>query len=137
MDKIQWDESYSVSNQEIDDQHKEWIAIFNRFHNLLLSPGKEGIKSLATDCLKAMGDYAEYHFAFEEEYLRKINYPGLFEHRRLHKDFANQIYQYNRALNKGEMLLNSEIMKIVRSWLVDHILKEDKKYSLYAESKPL
>lgn len=133
MDKIQWDESFSVKNQEIDDQHKEWISIFNRIHNILLSSKEEELRSISSDCLKAMNDYAEYHFRFEEEYLRKINYPELFEHRRLHKDFASQLYQSKRAVDEGEVLLNSKIIKIIRNWLVDHILVEDKKFSLYAE----
>lgn len=133
MGKIQWDESYSVNNQEIDDQHKKWIAIFNRMHNILLSSGQEELKTIASESLKAMSDYAEYHFKSEEEYLRRINYPELFEHRRLHRDFASQIYQYNRDINNGEMILNTEIIKIIREWLTHHILKEDKKYCIYAE----
>ncbi|MBA3013912.1 MAG: bacteriohemerythrin [Proteobacteria bacterium] len=133
MDKIRWDESYSVNNQEIDDQHKEWIVIFNRMHNVLLSSGPEELKTVGGEILKAMNDYAEYHFKFEEEYLRRINYPELFEHRRLHRDFATQIYQFNREVNKGEIILSTDIIKMIRDWLVHHILQEDKKYGLYAE----
>ena len=132
MDTIQWDESYSVKNQAIDDQHKEWIAIFNRLHNALLSSEQEALKTISGDCLKAMNDYAEYHFTFEEEYLKQIDYPGLLEHRRLHRDFASQIYQYHRSVNQGEIILNTALIKIIRTWLVNHILKEDKKYALYA-----
>jgi hemerythrin len=29
MAHIEWDESYSVHNAAIDEQHKKWIAIFN------------------------------------------------------------------------------------------------------------
>ena len=82
-----------------------------------------------------MHDYAEYHFKFEEEYLSKIAFPNISEHRRLHKDFANQIYQYQRSIKDGELVLNTELVQIITDWLFSHIQKEDKKYSNYLENK--
>ncbi len=134
MSKIEWDESYSVNNKEIDEQHKEWIAIFNKLHVALLSDDPKSLDFAGVDSLKAMYDYAEYHFNFEEQYLSKINYPDLVAHRRLHKDFASKIYQYNKDINQGTIVLNTEIIKIIKDWLVEHILKEDKKYSVSADS---
>lgn len=135
MNEIEWDESYSVKNQEIDDQHKEWIAIFNRLHNAMLSDKKEGYETIGANALQAMLDYTEHHFALEEEYLCKINYPELVPHRRLHRDFSSQIYQYNEAILQRELILNTQIIKIIKDWLVYHIREEDKKYSVYAESR--
>ena len=37
MPKIEWDDSFSVNNIEIDDQHKKWIEIFNKMHESLMS----------------------------------------------------------------------------------------------------
>lgn len=135
MNEIEWDESYSVKNQAIDDQHKAWIAIFNRLHNAILSDEKKGCETIGADALKAMLDYTEHHFTFEEEYLGKINYPELVAHRRLHRDFSSQIYQYNEEICQGVLILNTQIIKIIKNWLVDHIREEDKKYSVYADSR--
>ena len=95
-----------------------------------------------------MMDYAMYHFKFEEEYLYNMGYPGIVEHARTHKDFDTRIYQFFREFHDGntvlnseteqaplllrETVLNSELLKMIKNWLLDHILVEDKKYSLFS-----
>jgi len=81
-----------------------------------------------------MQDYTKYHSDFEEEYMRKFSYPGLMEHIKLHKNLDNQIYdEYSRDISEGGMVLSSDIKKIIKKWLLDHILNEDKRYSLFSE----
>ena len=129
MSEIKWEDSFSVHNTEIDGQHQKWIAIYNKMHESMI---KESEQSKAgTEALKAMLDYARYHFSFEEEYMRKINYPNFMEHRRLHKDFDNLLYTYYRDKQEGKVVLGTEIIGILKNWLCDHIKKEDKKYALF------
>lgn len=131
MSKIKWEDSFSVHNAEIDEQHQKWIAIYNKMHESMI---KESAQSGAgAEALKAMLDYARYHFSFEEEYMRKINYPNLIEHHRIHKDFDNLIYTYYRDKQEGKVVLGTEIIRILKNWLLGHITKEDKKYALFLE----
>ena len=133
MPQIEWDDSFSVNNPEIDDQHKKWIEIHNKMNVNLMEGDQKIIGATPSNSLKEMQDYTRYHFDFEEEYMRKISYPALMEHIKLHKNFDNQIYEYHREISEGRMVLSSEIIKIIKSWLLDHILNEDKKYSLFSE----
>ncbi len=128
MAKIEWDDSFSVNNAELDSQHQKWVEMYNDMDESILT-GKVLPKDGA-EALKAMQDYARYHFSCEEEYLRKSNYPNFIEHRRLHKDFENLLYGYLRKTHDGEIVLNTEIISLLKDWLLDHILKEDKKYAL-------
>jgi hemerythrin-like metal-binding protein len=134
MSLIDWEESYSVNNEEIDNQHKTWIAIYNELHETLISGDIMEIYSVTAATLQKMLDYARYHFNFEEEYMRKINYPDLVNHRRMHKNFDTEIYNYYRAMQDGQFVLTTAIIKLIRNWLVDHILHEDKKYRLFLEN---
>ncbi|PLX50561.1 MAG: hypothetical protein C0613_03675 [Desulfobulbaceae bacterium] len=133
MARIEWDDSFSVGNSEIDDQHKRWIDLYNKMDEALTGGGVASIDSLAGEALAAMNDYAHNHFKFEEAYMAKLNYPKLVEHRRIHRDFEDMIYRYNREINDGQLFLNSSLIKIIRNWLLDHILHEDKKYSAFAQ----
>lgn len=133
MSLIDWEESYSVNNKEIDNQHKTWIALYNELHETLIRGDMQEINSVTAGTLQKMLDYARYHFSFEEEYMQKINYPDLVDHRRIHKNFDNEIYSYYRAMLDGQLVLNTTIIKLIRNWLVDHILHEDKKYRLFVE----
>ncbi len=133
MSQIIWDDSFSVNNVEIDVQHKKWIEIYNNMDMKMCERNIQPPDGL--EALKAMEDYARYHFSFEEEYMHKINYPNLIEHHRIHKKFDNLIFTYYRKILEGEFVLGSEIISILKEWLLDHILKEDKRYALYLETK--
>jgi len=135
MPRIEWDESFSVGNAEIDQQHRVWLGIFNKMHDFLIKNDLEHSKTITIDSLQAMQDYARYHFRFEEEYMRQIGYPDLLQHRRIHKDFDNRIYQYYREALDGKIILNTEIIKMIENWLLEHILVEDKKYNLFANEQ--
>jgi hemerythrin len=135
MSQITWNDSYSVNNPVMDAQHKEWIAIYNKLDHILLNDNYHEIFTAAASTLQAMQKYADYHFLAEEEYMRQIQYPDLVAHKRLHTDFNDQLFTYNKNIRDGETILNSEIMSILKNWLSDHILNEDKKYCTYLTQK--
>jgi len=130
MSTIQWQDSYSVNKPEIDKQHQEWIAIYNRKHSVLLS----GTPEAGNKVLKEMMDYTYYHFHQEEDLMRSFDFPGIVQHRRLHKDFDNLVYQQYRKVNERRgLVLNPEILAIIKEWLLNHILVEDIKYADYVK----
>jgi hemerythrin len=131
MAEIIWNDSYSVNNAVIDAQHKEWIAIYNKLDRILLQGSNDEVSTAAADALQAMQDYANYHFRQEEQYLQEINYPDLVAHKRLHTDFDDQLYGYNKNLRNGKLVLNSEVIAILKKWLQHHILHEDQKYCAF------
>ncbi len=135
MPIIEWNSSFSVGNDEIDQQHKRWFAIFNDMHETLLNGTPEDFQKLTLKALQDMRDYAKIHFSFEENYMREIGYPDLVAHRRLHKDFDTQIYENYRNAEAGSIVLNSALIKMIRNWLMQHILVEDVKYKLFAQKK--
>ena len=132
MSRIQWDESFSTKNPEIDAQHKKWIDMYNDLHETLLYGDIKQLSQISMETLQAMQDYARYHFSYEEEYMKSINYPDLVEHKRLHKDFDTRIYDLNREVREGRTVLNTELVSIMRNWIVDHILHADRKYAEFA-----
>ncbi len=132
MSHIEWDESFSVHNREIDEQHKKWIAIYNNIDDVMAGTDTSSLTAITSKSLTEMHDYALDHFKFEEKYLEQLNYPELVEHRRLHRDFENQIYNYTREITDGRLILNTSLLKIIKNWLLEHILTEDKKYSTFA-----
>ncbi len=136
MPHIEWNESFSVNNAGLDDQHKQWINIHNELHNRLVdSEEKTGADSMASDALHSMLYYARYHFAFEEEYMDKIGYAESTAHKRVHKDFDSKIYQYCRDMHDGKMVLSTWLMKELKNWLLNHILIEDQKYCRFAAER--
>lgn len=135
MSQITWNDSYSVNNAEIDAQHKEWIAIYNRLDHILLNGNSQELLTAATDAIQAMYEYAGYHFRQEEQYMEKLSYPHIVEHKRLHTEFDDQLYNYSRGIRTGKLILNTEVLSILKNWLVHHILHEDQKYCAFSTQK--
>lgn len=132
MPRIEWDATFSTNNDEIDAQHKTWIGILNTLHDAMINSEAEDVKKVKADALEAMVSYTRFHFKFEEDYMREINYPGLADHLKLHEDFIARIHKYDNDMREGDLLLGTRIIKIMQEWLTEHILVEDKKYALFA-----
>lgn len=135
MSRIEWDESFSVGHDEIDAQHKKWIGIYNRLVEVMEQGDVNTLKDATADTLESMMEYARYHFKYEEQYMLEIGYPSITAHARVHKDFDNVIYHAYRDLLDGSVVLNTRLLKMIKSWLLNHILTEDKKYAEHARKK--
>ena len=59
--------------------------------------------------------------------MEEIGFLGIEEHKRIHNDFVKKLDSLAIQMHQGTHLLNSEIIKIIENWLVNHILKEDQK----------
>ncbi|MCK5311094.1 MAG: hemerythrin family protein [Desulfobacteraceae bacterium] len=129
MPKIEWTNDFSVQNKEIDDQHKKWIGIYNKAHDRMMgySPENDTI-DIGKDALKDMIEYGKFHFSFEEKFMEKIGYSGIDEHKKIHDDFTKKLDLLDLEMQSDIFVLNSEVIKVIENWLVDHILNEDQKY---------
>jgi hemerythrin len=130
--KIIWDESFSVNNEEIDNQHKRWIDIINELHDALIK-GK-GLGTITGKSINAMIEYGESHFSYEEEQMKHFNYPGIATHTKIHSVFLNKMKRILCDNESGVTVLNREIMDELMNWLVAHILKEDIKFASFLQS---
>lgn len=131
MPKIIWSDAFSVENEDINNQHRRWIEIFNDAYDKMMGNDYSLLSRIGVDALKQMRDYANMHFGFEEQYMADIRYPALEEHMRQHKIFELQLDRIDKDFEKGITKLNSEIMKIIENWLVEHIQREDQKYNAF------
>lgn len=129
MPRIEWTEKFSVGNGDIDNQHQKWIEIHNELHDTLLQGKREDVKMATIKTLEAMKAYVKKHFSFEENYMQTIEYSEIASHIRIHRSFEGQIADYLNQIKQGELILNTEIIKVLKDWLVLHILNEDMKFS--------
>jgi len=69
--------------------------------------------------------------------MKKIGYPHLDEHVKMHGDFIQMYYKFKSEFNDGtnKDKLISDIESYVGEWWINHIGKEDKKYHLYLDEQ--
>ncbi|MDH3235780.1 MAG: bacteriohemerythrin [Alphaproteobacteria bacterium] len=125
MDTLKWDDSYSVGNARLDDQHKGLIRLINRL-------GSGAPVPIVLDELQI---YVDEHFRDEERMLGKAGYPELAAHKLQHAAFEEWLEASRQACRSGEVvgLLRDSISSYLKTWLINHILVSDKAYSGYVE----
>lgn len=134
MDLLEWDEKYSVGHEELDTQHKEWLRIMNELHASLVSIDDQALEQVTTEALLAVIEYAETHFQFEEKLMEDAGYEDLEYHRKIHTHFHGKMNRLYDQHVGGQIVLNSQLMKTLQSWLIEHILSEDKKAGRWINS---
>ncbi len=129
MGRIDWNDSFSVHNDVIDKQHRKLIDLYNDRHETLLHGTIEESTEVRKQTLNSLVEYIDYHFSFEEEYLKEMGYGDLKKHCQSHRNFSSKVTILQQDIISGNMVFTSSLIKLLRNWIVDHILKEDKLYS--------
>lgn len=117
----------STGIEEIDAQHRELLACFDRLA-YWIAQGKGWAASL--DAVNALTDYAIKHFRDEEDYLRRNGYPHLDEHIRDHERLLREVQALTAKTLDGEEA-GDELLGLLRNWILDHIGAEDMAFARY------
>ena len=131
MGKLEWDEAWNIGHQEIDTQHRRWIELFNELESAFLTSKVADLTEIQHNTLKKILHYTRYHFACEESAMQQAAYPDIASHWRYHKEFDKTVYQKFRDFENGELLLSSELLGLIKSWLLQHIQVEDQKFGAF------
>lgn len=122
---IEWDGKYSLGISIIDNEHKKFIDIINKVIVLEQnSSDPEEIKAV----LNEMNKYANAHFATEEAYMVKFNYPDYENHRKEHQAFSIQTMAFFEKITGNNRQLVCEILEHLKGWLVNHVQGTDAEY---------
>lgn len=135
MPYIPWDPSMSVHVEELDEQHRAFIAVLNNLHDVLMAGTFGQVLGARDEALAGLERYVSTHFAAEERYLESIGYPDLQGHRALHEAFARQVSGYRGEAGNGGQVLNSDLVKTMITWVRDHLVDEDSKYARFAAGR--
>ena len=127
MEWIKWTDNYSVSVKTIDEQHKKLVVMINELYDAMSSGNKE--KDILSKIIQGLANYAVYHFGTEEDWMKKFAFPGYAFHKGEHDNFVAKVSEFGEKFNKGTVLLDVEVLKFLKDWLLNHILKTDKLYT--------
>ena len=134
MKPVHWRESYSVGIAELDEHHQYFFCLLNILQDAL---GQEKSESVVEMVLNELIEFARYHFATEEELMRKAEYPGLAKHSGEHAIVAARLAKLKERFQPREKDNGFALLDLVRSWLVAHFEQADKEYSVYLKVLPV
>lgn len=132
MALLNWDNNYSVGVGAMDDEHKKLLAIMNNLYDSMKA-GKS--KEVLDQVFQDLIDYTKFHFSDEEALMKQVNYPGLNEQLIQHKELTNKVLEYQNKFKTGALFVSIEVMDFLKNWLINHILRSDKKYGEFINKK--
>lgn len=127
MKELVWDKVLSVENEEIDNDHRILVDLFN-----LLGRSVESGESRAyvEAVLEELIRCTAWHFAHEERLMLKSGYADLEEHRREHEELMDSVRDLQREILRTGKLEEQEFQDL-EHWLTGHILVADMKFGEY------
>ena len=125
-----WKDIYLVDEDFIDKDHKELFDIASlAFKNVSNEDKSQKIKEV----LKELYDYMKTHFKKEEEYMVKIEYPNVEEHKQIHKKIILSLNEFVKEAPSMDInILEKELARIIDITLVQHIIQEDRKITSWS-----
>ncbi len=122
MKDIVWDQILSVGVDEIDEDHRKLVNIFNIL-NHAVREGESPEYLAAT--LEELINCTAWHFSHEERLMLKYRYPGREQHKAEHRDLVQTARDLQREMLQGDQPMSNEHLETLERWLTVHILTED------------
>lgn len=123
-----WSDEYSVNIKEMDQQHKQLVGLINFLYEARNKKGERGDICIVLDELV---DYTKVHFSNEEKLMRKHKFPEYDAHKSMHGNLVQQVSNMQKNCVNGNKNTFTDIAILLNDWLAEHIMIEDKKYSIY------
>jgi hemerythrin len=132
MALIEWSDKFSINILEVDNQHKKLVSMVNELHDAMKT-GKG--KDIMGNILSGLIQYVGTHFATEERFMSKYNYPEYLAHKAEHVKLSQKAVEIQKEFEKGVPVITVELMNFLKDWLQEHILGSDKKFGIFLNSK--
>lgn len=134
MDTIKWSSQLETGIGIIDRDHKVLVDLLNQVAAVI---GDSEERAVMGSVLNSLSEYTHYHFSREEKLQEVAGYPGLEAHRRRHAVLAAQVDDIRgRYRDEPDAVKGEEVRSFLRTWLVEHILKEDMNYRAICAAHP-
>ncbi len=132
---MEWTQEMAVGIETIDSQHRE---LFKRINDLLVAIKEHRCKAEIDGTIKFLDDYALFHFGEEEKRMESAGYDGLADHKGQHAAYMKNIAELKAQaalprISGMSYELSVTANQIIVDWIVDHIMKIDKKFGEYVK----
>ncbi len=125
MPAIEWNSGLQIGVDMIDKDHKALIALINELYGAL---EREATKEIIKGIFDRLEDYIRYHFAREEALMGELNFDGIEDHVRQHRQFTTDVESLkDKLLNRESEEVVERVTHFLTNWVTMHIVSEDTK----------
>ena len=128
MRDLVWGEILSVGVDEIDEDHRKLIRIFNILNHAVMEG--ESPEYLAAT-LEELINCTVWHFSHEERLMLKYRYEGFEEHKAEHRELIQSVKELQQEILQADKPIVGENIEFLERWLTGHILTTDGRLGSY------
>ena len=125
---LAWDDILSVGVDEIDDDHRKLVELFNMLnHSAAEGDNSDYLAALLEELISC----TTWHFRHEERLMLKYGYDDLDSHKSDHEDLIQAAREFQQKVIKAGNRVAAEDIKYLERWLTEHILTADMRLGAY------
>ena len=122
MKDLDWDYVMSVGVDEIDDDHKRLVALFNILNH---SVNTEEDPAYLAAVLEELINCTVWHFSHEERLMLKYQYDEYAEHKTEHRELIESVEKLKGKILQAGTSISEDDLLFLERWLTEHILTFD------------
>ena len=128
MKDLAWSNILSIGVDEIDEDHRRLLDIFNILNH---SVTEGATPDYLIAVLEELINCTAWHFSHEERLMLKHGYEGLASHKTEHQELIKSVKELQQKILQAGNLVGNEDLEFLERWLTEHILTDDLKMGNY------
>jgi hemerythrin-like metal-binding protein len=119
---IVWSSILSIGIDEIDEDHRKLIGIYNILnHSVMEGESSDYLAAVLEELINC----TVWHFSHEERLMLKYGYRGLEEHKAEHRELIESARELQQEILQANKPVADRHLEILERWLTEHILTAD------------
>ena len=128
MKDLVWDDLLSVGVDEVDDDHRKLVDLFNMLnHAVVEGDDQDYIEAVLEELINC----TVWHFSHEERLMLKYGYEGIVEHKAVHQELIKGAKELQQKILQKDSVVSSDDIEFLEHWLTEHILTSDMRMGSY------
>lgn len=126
-DLLVWQDAWLLGIDNLDQDHMKMVQLINSLIDQS-PPDNTSIQQRVAALMK----HLHRHFAAEEAFLRRIDYPDYCAHKHEHRLELSEITALTRALeDSAQRTVDIIIFREIKHWFLNHAVLEDRRFADY------
>ncbi len=128
----EWDEEMAVGIPTIDADHRDLAQRYNALVHALFQNGDPAVFE---KCFRSLISQVRRHFAYEQRIMIDLGYKAHDSHAAAHEKLLNEAEDLTQRVTTGvEKYDCSALVLYVKYWLIEHIVRDDRKLARFLHS---
>ena len=128
MKDLIWDATLSVEVDEIDEDHRRLVDLFNTLnHSVSDGDAPDYVEAVLEELINC----TVWHFSHEERLMLKFGYKGYSDHKAEHQALLEAAEALRKKFLRQGKRISSEDIEHIERWLTGHVLGIDKDLGAY------